>query len=325
MLEFKKANCWIRFTVEQGRSRLAQLGTFDIVDLSYRNQDEHTRDVIYQVKEEDDPLVLTCCSVTGPTNFCEVALKQTCCQDLLGPGHQLRLKAVQSFKSSSGEFTYTIPQFNGHDFDVFANGTGLRREEISFTRIEYGGGFGVHKYLRDYLTDVSLRYNYQILNAQSVIPAVASEGVTNPAVGAIVADLKYDRRDNPLYPRKGYKVFMNIETATQYLGGDVNYERIQIFPSWHFPVGEGHWINLGLTHAVDITFGSPANNLPFNRRFFPGGANSIRGYNEDEASPRNAEGKIVGAETYTLLSVEFERPLLPNGMWFLFRQPGICP
>jgi outer membrane protein insertion porin family len=293
--------------VEQGRSRLAQLGTFDIVDLSYRNQDEHTRDVIYQVKEGRS-ISVNLLFGYGTYELLRGGVEANM-YNLWGRAHQLRLKAVQSFKSSSGEFTYTIPQFNGHDFDVFANGTGLRREEISFTRIEYGGGFGVHKYLRDYLTDVSLRYNYQILNAQSVIPAVASEGVTNPAVGAIIADLKYDRRDNPLYPRKGYKVFMNIESATQYLGGDVNYERIQIFPSWHFPVGEGHWINLGLTHAVDISFGSPANNLPFNRRFFPGGANSIRGYNEDEASPRNAEGKIVGAETYTLLSVEFEQAL----------------
>jgi outer membrane translocation and assembly module TamA len=58
-----------------------------------------------------------------------------------------------------------------------------------------------------------------------------------------------------------------------------------------------------------ISFGDVAENLPFNRRYFPGGANSIRGYPEGEASPRNAQDKFVGAETYTLLTVEFEQAL----------------
>src|SRR5256885_3713099 len=39
---------------------------------------------------------------------------------------------------------------------------------------------------------------------------------------------------------------------------------------------------------------------------------SIRGYNEGEASPRDARGKLVGAETYTLGTVEFEQALTPK-------------
>jgi outer membrane translocation and assembly module TamA len=53
-------------------------------------------------------------------------------------------------------------------------------------------------------------------------------------------------------------------------------------------------------------------NLPFNRRFFPGGENSIRGYQEGEASPRNLQGLYVGAETYTLGTVELEQALTPQ-------------
>jgi outer membrane protein assembly factor BamA len=52
--------------------------------------------------------------------------------------------------------------------------------------------------------------------------------------------------------------------------------------------------------------------LPFNRRFFPGGENSIRGYTEGEASPRDAQGNIVGAETFTLGTVELEQALTPK-------------
>src|SRR5207253_9459863 len=131
--------------------------------------------------------------------------------DIWGRAHHARLKVIQSFKASSADFTYTMPEFIGKDVDIFFNASGLRREEISFTREEYGGGFGAHKYFKPIATDVSVRYNYQILNASDVPGIVAAEGATNTSVGAIITDVKYDRRDNPLYPRKGYKIFGTLE------------------------------------------------------------------------------------------------------------------
>src|SRR4030095_4456862 len=154
----------------------------------------------------------------------------------------------------------------------------LRREEVSFTRLEYGGGVGAHKYFAPWHTDATLRYSYEILSAMQTVTAGASEGLTNPAVGSVILDLTYARRDNPLDPRSGYKVFANVETASTVLGGDASYERIDASASWHLPLGGGRQLNLGLSHGVAISFGDVADNLPFNRRFFPGGANSIRGY-----------------------------------------------
>jgi outer membrane translocation and assembly module TamA len=55
--------------------------------------------------------------------------------------------------------------------------------------------------------------------------------------------------------------------------------------------------------------GKREEDLPFNRRFFPGGENSIRGYQEGEASPQDAQGKEVGAECFVLGNVEFEQAL----------------
>ncbi len=298
--------------VEAGRSRLARLGIFDSVDFSYEPATEGIRDVLYEVKE-GKRLDVSLLFGYGSYELLRGGFDANA-YNLWGRAHHAELKAVQSFKASSGVFTYTIPEVAGRDVDLFVNSSGLRREEISFTRIEYGGGAGVHKYFESTATDFTARYNYQILNAQQfgAFPEIATEGLTNPAVGSILLEMKHDRRDNPLYPRRGYKVFANVETATEYVGGDANFERIEIIPSWHKPLGGGRYLSLGLTHAVDISFGSVANNLPFNRRFFPGGENSIRGYTEGEASPRNAAGQFVGAETFTLASVELEQALTPK-------------
>jgi outer membrane protein assembly factor BamA len=240
--------------------------------------------------------------------------------NLWGEAHHAELKAIQSFKASSGNFVYTIPELVGRDVDLFFNGSALRREEISFTRLEYGGGVGVHKYFQEAALDLSSRYNYQILSAQefSSIEAVATDGLTNPAVGSVTFEIKKDRRDNPLYPRRGYKVFATIETATEYIGGDANYERIDLSSSWHHPLGGGRYLSLGLSHGVDVSFGSAMNNLPFNKRFFPGGEASIRGYQEGAASPRNEFGQFVGAETYTLGTVELEQALTARWSVVLF-------
>jgi len=100
--------------------------------------------------------------------------------------------------------------------------------------------------------------------------------------------------------------------ASDYLGGDVNYQRVELWSAWHHQLGGGRMLSLGLSHGVVLSIGSTADDLPFNKRFFPGGENSIRGYKEDEASPRNELGKIVGAESYALGTVEFEQELTPK-------------
>ena len=298
-----------RTRTEQGRYRLAQLGAFAAVDLDYAPLDEHTREVVYHVRE-GRRMDVNLLAGYGSYELLRggVELEEF---NIWGLAHHARLKAVQSFKASSGEFVYTIPEFVGNDVDLFFNATALRREEVSFTREEYGGGFGGHKVFKPISTDLSVRYNYQILNAAGVPGLVATEGLTNAAVGAIITDLKHDRRDNPLYPRSGYKVFMTFELASEYLGGDVDYERVEVSTSWHHKLGGGRVISIGFSHGVVVTQGDPAKDLPFNKRFFPGGENSIRGYSEDEASPRNEEGKIVGAETFSLGTVEFEQALTP--------------
>lgn len=305
-----------RIKAEEGRYRLAQLGSFETVDLTYQPVDEHTRDVNYTVKEGktlDFNLLFGYGSYELLRGGFEVEQF-----NIWGLAHHAKLKAIQSFKASSGEFTYTMPEIVGHDVDLFFNGNALRREEVNFTRIEYGGGFGGHKYFKPYSTDATLRYNYQILNASDVPGIVASEGPTNVAVGAIILDLKHDRRDNPLYPRKGYKVFFNVELASEYLGGEVDYQRINLSGSWHHKIGGGRLVSLGFSHGVDLTIGSSSTDLPFNRRFFPGGENSIRGYSEGKASPRNDRGQIVGAETFSLGTVELEQALTPQWSLVVF-------
>ncbi|MGV3772124.1 MAG: BamA/OMP85 family outer membrane protein [Verrucomicrobiales bacterium] len=292
--------------VENGRYRLARLGIFDTVELKYENVDETTRNVIYSLREGKQ---WEFSLLAGYGSYEQLRGGFDWEQyNVFGRGHHSHLRIIQSFKATSADYTYNMPELIGRDFDVFLHASGLRREEISFTREEFGGGAGIRKFFRSIDSDLSLRYNYQVLNAAELdFPIdIARREAT---VGAFIFDLRHDRRDSPLFPRQGYKTFNTIEIASDYFFGDVNYQRFENNTAYHLPVGRSSWINLGLTHALVATIDEPSRDLPFNKRFFPGGDSSIRGYQFGEAAPRDNDGNLIGAETFTLLNVEYEQGL----------------
>lgn len=295
-----------RTAVEEGRYRLARLGIFDSIEVKYDQVDELTRDVIYELKEGKEADVSMLFGF-GTYELLRIGFEVNQ-KNVFGRAHSSRLRLAQSFKSSSADYLYTMPEFVGEDVDVYLNSFFLRREEVSFTREEYGGGAGAKKFLKALSGDFGVRYNYQILNA--VETKLAEEvGVAEAAVSSITFDLKHDKRDNPLYPKNGYRIQGSFETASEYLLGDVNFQRLEIGASIHQPIHRTTWLHLGINHGVVFTQGSPLDELPFNKRFFPGGENSVRGFQEGEAAPRNARGKVIGAETYLTGNLELEQAL----------------
>lgn len=304
-LEGGGTNVLDRTKAEEGRNRLSRLGIFDTVELGYEAVTETNRDVIYRVKEGKQIDVNLLAGFGSYELFRGgVEVEQ---YNVWGRAHHQRLVAAQSFKSSSANYTYTAPELAREEIDLFINSSWLRRQEIDFTRHEFGGGIGAKKSFKEIDTDVSVQYKYQVLEA------LQSEVVLGPLkanVGAFIFDVKHDKRDHPLYPRSGYKIASTLELASDYLGGDVSYQRVELSVSYHRPIGEeNHWLHLGLSHGLVNTQGDPLRELPFNKRFFPGGENSVRGYGYGEASPRDKFGRVVGAEFFTLGNIEFEQGL----------------
>ena len=308
-VEMKPAEDLDRIEVERGRNRLARLGAFDSVNIRYQPVDDTTRDVVYEVKESkalDFSLLFGYGSYELLRGGFELEQK-----DAFGLAHQARLRATQSFKSSRADFLYTVPEMFREDVDVFLDTSALRREEISFVREEYGGGIGARRFFRPIDTDVSVRYNYQFLTALDN-QATNAAGVQRTRVGAIVLDIRHDRRDNPLLPTAGYDLLANVELASASLGGQVDYQRFELAASGHVNLVGGLFVHLGLRHGAALRLGGANGELPFTRRFFPGGENSVRGYQQGEAGPRDANGNLLGAETYLLGNAELEQFLTPS-------------
>lgn len=303
--------------LERARFRLARLGAFETVDLHYEPEIGATRDAVFTVKELPrwDASLLA-----GYGSYEQlrggVELQQT---NLLGRAHQSRLVLVQSMKSTRGEYNYTVPELFGELIDGTVRLFGLRREEESFDREEYGGTAGVRRRIPWIRAEGTLGYTYQSLSNRDNALTTSAVDDDNVKVASIDLGLTKDRRDNPLRPRRGYRWFGSAELASEALGGEVDYQLFEVGATYHTAWGRSRWIHLGLTHGVITQLGAPDGQLiPVNKRFFPGGDSSIRGYQKDEAAPRGADGRFIGAETYTLLNVELEQAITTTWSVVLF-------
>ncbi len=304
-----------RLAMEDARYRLARLGVFDSVELDYEEVAPDRRRAIFTLEEGEEieaSLMLGYGSYELLRGGIELAQ-----YNVFGRAHRSRLKLVQSFKSSSVDYTYTMPEILRRDIDAFLNVSALRRREIDFLRREYGGSAGLLSYFPPIDSSLSLRYRYRLLESRR-FDAAEQYGMERALVGSVAFDIDHDQRDNPLFPRSGYRLNSTFEVASQALLGEANYQQLELGASWHRGVGRGLYFSLGLKHALTNTPGRVQNHLPFGKRFFPGGDTSVRGYMSGEASPKDADGKLIGAETYTLLNIEIEQVITPSWSLVMF-------
>ncbi len=293
--------------MEQARYRLARLGVFDAVDLRYEPRDGDVRSPVFALREGR---LLETNLLFGYGSYEElragVELRQF---NLFGRAHQSRALLVQSMKSTHGEYSYTVPELFGESIDGTVKLFGLQRQEVAFLRQEYGGTASLATVLPRFGVTATAGYTFQALRNRD--NELSTRGIDDKqvTVASIDGGLTRDRLDNPLLPHHGYRAYARVEFADRDFGGQAEYQRFELGGSYHTSWGSGRWVHVGLSHGVITTWGTGDQLLPVNKRFFPGGENSIRGYRAGEASPRGADGRFIGAKSYLLANLELEQML----------------
>jgi outer membrane protein assembly complex protein YaeT len=295
----------------RSQARISRLGVFRAVDLRYEPVDGATRNVVYALTEgrrQEISLMAGYGSYEQLRGGVEWRH-----YNLFGRAHISSLKLVQSMKSSQGDFTHTVPELLGSPLDGSARLFVSNRQEPSFRHEEYGANVSLLWPVRRYGVALTTGYTYRHLRDTANELATSTTDLAQADVGSINVGLVQDRRDNPLRPRRGYKVSFQTEWADHAFGGEVAYQQAILAGSYHTGWGDGRWIHLGLAHGVVTTFGAPDDSaLPVSVRFFPGGDGSIRGYPQGEAAPRAANGLFVGAKSYVQVNLELEQALTSN-------------
>lgn len=296
--------------LERSRYRLARLGVFESVDLRYEPAEGTPRNAVFALREGPRYETNLLFGYGSYERFrAGVEYRQ---RNILGLAHQSRIELVHSLKSTSGDYTYTVPELFGESLDGTAKVFGLRREEIAFVRKEFGTSFTLRRAIARIGGEAMAGYTFQTLQNTNNSLSTRDTDEGNSKVASVNFGLTGDRRDSPLRPRRGYRWTAQAELADPTLGGEVTYQRYDLAGSYHTSWGASRWIHVGLSHGLITTLGANDISLPVNKRFLPGGDNSIRGYQRGEAAPRDAAGGFIGAKAFMLLNLELEQGLTPS-------------
>lgn len=162
--------------------------------------------------------------------------------------------------------------------------------------------------------------NVDELIALGIDPVTGTQSGTLSAVGL---DWQFSTADNLLNATRGYQIALHGEEAGRLLPGTFNYYAMSADLRHYIPVSSRVVVaNRGQFGNIHPAGGDPAQ-IPFSKKYFLGGATSLRGWGRFEVSPiLEGEGIPVGGNAFLAFSSELRAALTGNLGGVLFVDAG---
>jgi outer membrane protein assembly complex protein YaeT len=143
----------------------------------------------------------------------------------------------------------------------------------------------------------------------------------NGTLNALGADFQHSTADNLLNAHRGFQLALHAEEAGRLVPGSFNYYAGSVDGRHYLPLGD----NVVLASRLQIgnirPVGNDPGNVPFGKKYFLGGATSIRGWGRYEISPL-VSGQPVGGNSMLAFSEELRAVLKGNFGGVLFLDAG---
>ncbi len=195
-------------------------------------------------------------------------------------------------------------------------GTILRNTPVMSVSLAYANEYEEYEISDEALLDLSFRDE---LIALGLDPR---RGFAEGQRSALILDATRNMTDNLLDAKRGYLASIHMEKAGNFLGGSFDYYEL---------TGEGRiYQNVGnvLVLAGQIRAGSidaqgdPEELVPFFKRYFLGGATTLRGWGRFEVSPLSGFGLPIGGHSFMNFSVEARIPVWSDLSGVIFLDGG---
>ena len=311
--------------LKRSRDRLFNLGffeevAFDTEPTDVSNQNDLTVDV-REKKTGEFSFGAGFSSIDRFIGFVEVAQRNFDWKNpptFVGGGQDLRVRASLGSTRQDYVVSWTEPWIFDRPisfgFDVYRT-TRERsgRSGYSFDQERTGGDIRLGKSFGEY-NHGNLTYKLEEVKISNVDPSAsvdlkAEEG--RNTVSSLEVKLTRDTRDNLFSPLKGYLASGSVEMAGGPLGADRDFFKYFVSDTVYFtPFKPDQVLSLsaraGAVHAYDNT-----QQVPIFERFFAGGTNTIRGYDERGVGPKDVlSGDPVGGEALLVGNVEYLFPII---------------
>ncbi|MBM4284130.1 MAG: hypothetical protein FJ128_02620 [Deltaproteobacteria bacterium] len=234
-------------------------------------------------------------------------------RNLGGGGRLLDLEAKYSSLEYRVTGTFISPQLAGSRLDLIAESGLLRR---------YLPGFTDRAWYSQVRLERELPWNLRLaaghglefarpfnIDAQTLLLLRETEPGKLYYSSMAFVGLRRDTTDNIADPRRGGLLTARFEAAPDFLGSSLQFVRQVVELRRYQAVADTNVVlagrlKLGLIEPIQAT-----KQIPIYKRFFSGGAGSVRGYRLDYLGPRDASGNPLGGEAVLEGSVEARLPI----------------
>lgn len=293
----------------ESRQRLYRLGLFSNVEVLTLDPHEDVADVQILVTEGYPGTVelgLGYGEYEGMRGYFEVAYR-----NLWGMARETSFRTEQSMLWSRYFLNYHEPWFFGH---AISSRTFLLREEVDKKNIDTGEvtyrmernafSTGLHRELTPAVSAM-LYYEYAVTSTYDVQPGVvlSKEDVGTMAISSVTPAIQYDTRDNPIDPSSGTLTKLSVKVATKALASETDFVKTTASLRWYArPFSR-------LVTAFSVRGGAAkgyedTTELPIVERFFLGGRNTVRGFEQDMLGPLSASGYPIGGNAFLNANLE---------------------
>jgi outer membrane protein insertion porin family len=342
-ITFKEHDLWNKDVILETRRRLLKLGLFSSVEIiPERNKElesvrggimtEAHRNLVIKLAEKR----LTNYSFGGGVNsdlgihvFGEASDKS-----IFRDGRTLTFRldtfyepTIQEISQGIASFIFTIPKVFNSNYSF--------SEDLSFQQInnvtqEFDVAKTVLSSFFYNLGDSGLSTSFGSTLSSNNITSVPDDVVLSNLdkgyvrLSNLSASLQYDKRDDPLNPRKGFYLKLDSKLSSEVIASEANYTAAGIRSSWIIPTSffkDRFSIALNSRLERAFPFGG-TREIPITQRYYLGGRATIRGFRENSLGPRGSLGNVIGGDILQANTVQFEYLIYNNILLHTFLDSG---
>jgi outer membrane protein insertion porin family len=347
--------------VTQSRNALQRTGYFEDVQITTKKTNQpDTVDLLVDVKEGPTGTFQIGAGYSSGDGFLFNATVSE--KNLMGKGQGVTGNFAIGSKRQDYILNLTEPYFNDTKMSLGLDLFNTEREYTDFDERKLGFGVNTNYPLKDFRMPFfgasrkepgsdelanagpttiwdymrgGVGYELTREKINNIDPA-ASDAIRSEAgtslTSAVTPGITYDSRDHFFAPTEGTKSAFSVKTAG--LGGDSRFIKTDLSARWHYPLlkdprwGGNYVLALGGQLGYGIGFaGQRETNdmtLPLFERYFLGGINSVRGFQDRSLGPREktcftnsdtgvvdcSKSDVIGGDTAAVANVELLFPIV---------------
>ena len=265
--------------------------------------------------------------------------------NFFGGARTMQVQAQYSSLSQGVRANFRQPTFFSPRVNLLLTGQAWHQDEPAYVLTTNGGKATVERrFARNAPqsqrgTDMSLSLTYigeyedyrvtdEALHDPGAVKLLISlgldpiNGTAQGLLSSLAVDLHRSTAQSTVNAKSGYLFSGHVEQAGKGLGGDYEFTEVVLEGRYYVPISDRAVIALKVRGGSIGQIGSQENLLvPFFRRYFLGGATSLRGWGRYEVSPL-VDGIMVGGHSMLESSAEVRVPVWGNFSAVVFADAG---